>query len=1145
MDRSLADAASPDDLVAPEGGRYVHLGELGRGGLGKVALVRDRRLGREIAIKQLVHRSRASRARFRREAQLTAQLEHPAIVPVYDAGVDGAGEPYYAMRRVTGETLAQRVGAVSTPAERLSLVPVVLAAAEAVAYAHERGIVHRDLKPSNILCGARGETIVIDWGLARRVGSTFESPPPLAPPPAAGSAPGETLSERPDGASWDAAAAVGDDEDEDDLAPRALGSGDPAALDEAKVVTLTGEVIGTPAYMPPEQAAGEAVDARADVYALGATLYFVLSGAPPYAGASGQVLRRVMTEPPAELEARAPGVPAELGAIVRRAMAREPAERYATAAALVTDLRRFLSGRLVAAHRYRPWSLAWWWLRRHRAAAVVAVAATLALAAIAATSVQRIRRERGAAAASANRLRLLQARAELERDPTVAAAWLASYRVERAQRELAMRVASAAALSAARDLLPVSGPTIQRVCVSPDGRTIVGVDRQGDVFLWQRASSPVVARRVGSLAEPPASCRVSSSGTRALVLGRKGALALVELPGGAWTAEPRAIRRAAFAGEAVVLVGTDQQVHVIDHPGAAARTLGASAFPVVWLAEAADGAAVAMTGTDGSLAVWTLDGAVRTLPPHPRPLTSIDLLAGGGVVGTSSTQVRIDHPDGSSRTLPIDQGRDTVVITAALADSVLVTDSSSQRLSRWWPDGRLDVVGKEVVYDTLAASVDGARAAWATQDGVVHVLDATTGAVRELRGHGSGVRDLVVTRDGSTIITAAEDASLRVWEPDPPDGPPLRGVATAVTAMGASADRALLVVGDDAGRLTRWGGVAPAQLDRAVGEPLATLPGRIDRVLVDGGGAAALVATGDDRLVLVDLAHGTTRELSAGTGAYPIGFSAAGHPIALFDDRVVRAFDDGGAPRVLLEAKAPFVAGTVTADGRLAVVSAFDGVRAIEVATGAATRLVGPEGAIFRVTSSPDARHAVAVTGAGTVWRWPLDALSPDGELRGELVGQMRGNTTDLVISGDGGTVAVADESGAIALFTRGAPPRWLHGHDARAARLGFTPSGRLVSCDRRGLLRVWDPATGATGVVGELRANVRGLLVVGEAVVVSDDRGPPRVWHLDRAVLAPADVAALEVWIRERTRVRVDDAGVVATPVRAAVAPAPDRARR
>jgi len=159
------------ELTASEDARYDTVGELGRGGLGKVALVRDRRLGREVAIKQLVHRSASSRARFVREAQLTAQLEHPAIVPVYDAGVDRDGEPYYAMRKVTGETLAQKVNATATAAERLALVPHVLAAAEALAYAHERHIVHRDLKPSNILVGARGETIVIDWGLARHTGS--------------------------------------------------------------------------------------------------------------------------------------------------------------------------------------------------------------------------------------------------------------------------------------------------------------------------------------------------------------------------------------------------------------------------------------------------------------------------------------------------------------------------------------------------------------------------------------------------------------------------------------------------------------------------------------------------------------------------------------------------------------------------------------------------------------------------------------------------------------------------------------------------------------------------------------------------------------------------------------------------------------
>ncbi len=1001
---------------------------------------------------------------------------------------------------------------------------------------------------------------MIDWGLARRVGAAIE-PAAAAPAGDARSAamavpPAETLSELPDGVSRDWSAV-------DSFAPpHRLATDEPGAdLDsgDERAVTLTGEVIGTPAYMPPEQAAGEPVGARADVYSLGATLYFVLAGVAPYAGLSGPVLRRVVTEAPPDLATHAAGVPAALAAIVRRAMARDAADRYAAAGELVSDLRRFLSGRLVAAHQYRPWTLAWWWLRRHRAVAAVAAAATLGLLVIGAASVQRIRREREAAAASANRLRLLQARAELERDPTVAAAWLASYRVEPAQRDLAISVASAAAASTARDLLPVTGATIQRVCVSPDGRVVLGIDRQGEVSRWDRAQVPVTVRRPGSLAEPPASCRVSASGGHALALGRKGALALIDLASGTWTAVPIKARRAAFAGDRVVLAGTDQQLHVIDQPGAAPRLLGKSGFPVFWLAPSPDGASFAVTGPDGSLAVWSLDGAVRALPPHPRPLTSIDLLADGSAVGASSQLVRIDRPDGSSVSLPIDEGRDTVVITAALADSILVADSSSQRLQRWWPDGQRELIGKEVVYDSLAASTDGRRAAWATQDGVVHVLDAASGAQRELRGHGSGVRDLALSGDAGVIVTAAEDASLRVWEPAPPDGPRLRGAATAATAIGASADGTIAIAGDEAGQLTLWrtgpaasldaqpaasldaqpaaspggplGAPPTASLDAQPGTPLAALSGRIDRIVISRRGDLALVGVGDDRLVLVALAGGAVRELSAGTGVLALGFSAAGDAIALYDDRTVRGFAPTGDARVLLEAKAPYVAGAMTPDGHLALISAFDGLRAIDLATGTATRLTGPDGAAFRVVASPDGRHAVAVTGAGIVWRWSLQALPAGGELPGDLVGRMRGNTTDLTISRDG-TIAVTDESGAIALFADGAPPRWLPGHDARAARLAFTASGRLVSCDRRGLLRIWDPTTGATGVAGELRASIRGLVVLGETAIVHDDRGPPRLWHLDRATLAPADTPALDAWIRARTRVRVDATGAIATPV-------------
>ncbi|MCE9576899.1 MAG: serine/threonine protein kinase [Deltaproteobacteria bacterium] len=321
--------------------RYVDDVEIARGGMGKILAAYDRELGRPVAIKVLLRAG--LRARFARETRLTARLQHPAIVSLLDAGTWRGGEPYYAMQLVPGRSLDQVIAAAATSAARLALVPHVQAVADALAYAHEQRIVHRDLKPHNVLVGAFGETVVIDWGLAKILG---------------------------------------------EVEPRE-GDGDGGDRDAA--MTAAGDVLGTPAYMAPEQAAGDAVDARADVYAIGALAYHVLTGAPPYQGKSSrEVLEAVQREPPAPLPSREPGLPADLVAIVARAMARDPGERYRDAGALASDLRRFAAGQLVGAHRYSAGELVRRWVRRHRGAVAVGAIAIAALAVIGALSVRRI-----------------------------------------------------------------------------------------------------------------------------------------------------------------------------------------------------------------------------------------------------------------------------------------------------------------------------------------------------------------------------------------------------------------------------------------------------------------------------------------------------------------------------------------------------------------------------------------------------------------------------------------------------------------------------------------------------------------------------------------------------------------------------------
>ena len=365
---------------------YVTAGEIARGGLGRIMEAYDRRLDRTVAIKELIAGSPRTAARFVREARVSARLQHPAIVPVYEAGRWPDGEIFYTMKMISGRSLREAIEETKNLDERLALLPNVIAAVDAMAYAHGQGVIHRDLKPSNILVGPFGETVVIDWGLAKDLQD-------LAQP------------------------------SEEDLS-----EGESSWRTHEHDLTLAGSVMGTPQYMPPEQARGEPVDERADVYMLGAVLYNLLAGEPPYLGETPtEVLSKVLAESPVALEERHRGVPHDLVTIVRKAMARDKLERYPTARELAEDLRRFQTGQLVSAREYSRVALFGRWLGRHRAWVAVVTIFVALLFAGASIAFRRVLDERNVAEAKSNELLLVQARTSLERDPTATLAWLKTY----------------------------------------------------------------------------------------------------------------------------------------------------------------------------------------------------------------------------------------------------------------------------------------------------------------------------------------------------------------------------------------------------------------------------------------------------------------------------------------------------------------------------------------------------------------------------------------------------------------------------------------------------------------------------------------------------------------------------------------------
>ncbi len=351
---ATAGVPDADPVPPPLDPRYTIQRELGRGGMGRVLLVFDDRIKRSVALKEMLtaemaqsgRKSGASSrlSRFLREVRLSGHLEHPSIVPVYDMGKSGDGA-FYTMRYLQGASLSAALKACPTLADRLRTLPNFRDVCNAIAFAHSRNVIHRDLKPDNVMLGDFGETMVVDWGLARMQGDSPETDLRLA----------EEL--------------------------RHLQEDDDAGK------TQFGTTIGTPAYMAPEQALGQLdrIDHQSDIYSLGAMLYEILTGAPPFSGGTvAKVLLRVVTEAPRPVRELVPEAPAELCAIAEKALQKDKKDRYATCAEMTRDLTAYLSGEKVGSYQYSSWELVRRFVRRNR---VLVGAAALVLLALAGTAV--------------------------------------------------------------------------------------------------------------------------------------------------------------------------------------------------------------------------------------------------------------------------------------------------------------------------------------------------------------------------------------------------------------------------------------------------------------------------------------------------------------------------------------------------------------------------------------------------------------------------------------------------------------------------------------------------------------------------------------------------------------------------------------
>ena len=713
-----------DDLsriTAEDPGRYEVQSEFGRGGIGRVLLALDQHLGREVAVKELLRGAEGDASvRFLREARITGRLEHPGIVPVYELGRRGDGSLYYTMKLVRGDTLSDRIAAATGLPDRLRLLPHFLDLCQAIAYAHDQGVLHRDLKPQNVMVGKFGETVVLDWGLAKVKGV--------------------------------ADARAGDLEAASRLMKEA------GAFDTAQ-----GRLLGTPAYMAPEQAEGliDQVDERSDVWSLGAILYEILAGRRAYDGTNAwEVVGKVLHETPAPIATIEPAAPRELIAIVEKCLTRDRARRYQDAGELAEDVARFQSGGLVSAYDYSMATLVKRWVKKRWPVLATAATALAVLIVVGIFSFISIRNQRNIAVQQ----RALAERREKEANQNLAEAYVQyGLQAEKGNRWNDARLLFARALALAgrenarsglyreavrprRVLLRKTIKTDQLenfpVAVSPDGKIIVTGGCQqiekrrclaGVAQVWNAQSG----EQVGQLNGP-------TDMVSAVAFAPDGKSVAV----GSWDGSAR-----------VFSPGGDELLNLSGHAG------------VTGIVYSTDGKDLITAGDEGEVRRWSAEtGDMRTtLAGHEGGAIALALAPDGRRLFTGGA----DH---SVRSWDLNSGRVTwtaegdtqwVRAVAVSLDGAQALSGGREKVIKLWSlkDGKklAEFEGHTGGINAVAFLPDGSAVS-AAEDGDLRFWNINDRRCTDIvRAHAGAVKSLAVTPDGKTLVTTGADGAIKIW----------------------------------------------------------------------------------------------------------------------------------------------------------------------------------------------------------------------------------------------------------------------------------------------------------------------------------------------------------------------------------------------
>lgn len=780
------------EKLMPAEYRYKFKREIGRGGMGAVLEVRDRDLDRRLAMKVIAGRGtnpsdgvptdRGKIARFLEEAQITGQLSHPGIVPVHEIGMDARGRLFFTMRLVKGHDLKEVFAAIhgeTTDDPSLSgwtlnrALSSVLRVCETMAFAHSNGVIHRDIKPSNIMVGSFGETYVMDWGLAKLLNRK------------------DTRNLR-----------VLTDEDASGSFVRTDRAAEADMDPDSPLVTMDGTVVGTPAYMAPEQAKGETdkIGPKSDIYSAGALLYHLLTGRAPYAEPEGRqnphvVLMKVLAGPPPRIHKLRKGVPSELCAIAEKAMSYGRKQRYETMLELAEDLQAYLEGRVVTA--YQTGSVAEFkkWVERNKAFAAVIAFAMLAImvtvgrigyiqnknnedlaknnallteakllanneAEAATTSKEEAEEARNAAIASdlASRREgylssILAATSSLRLDETaVAVQYLDVADEEFAGWELDhLRLSADTSL----DVWPAGINTQPQAAWSPTGNWIASVrdGSHGTIELRQTPTGKVLDTLEGHK-NPPTDLAFSPDGRWLASCASNNEARLWDLESGTGIALPGkgTIKAMRFSsdGEELIGAGIGGQLWIweldLEDPEPMAdivHTQQDEGGALNALAVDPKGRWIATGSEEGLVRLWSVEELRSVAPMTPielrRPLDS----------SLSAVASLAFAPGGELLAVTTEDGRVRVLSTARFAAEQSGSVISQQSLSGtvaedclFLPDGRL----------VLACS-----------DGVIRLLSLAGGKLAAVHGHVGPITALALSEDGSQLLSASADRTLRLW----------------------------------------------------------------------------------------------------------------------------------------------------------------------------------------------------------------------------------------------------------------------------------------------------------------------------------------------------------------------------------------------